>query len=187
MSDEKMKICVYCASSNHVDEKYWAAAKELGELIGEGGHSLVWGGGKVGLMGEVARAAQGKGAKLYGVITETLVDMEISYEEADELLVVETMRERKGLMEEKADAFVALPGGPGTLEELSEILVGRFLKHHEKPIVLVNVNGFYEPFMKLIEHYVKERFAKEKYCDLFKLVDTPEEAIEVVMGFEVVG
>ena len=165
-----------------MDEKYKEAARELGRLIGEGRHVLVWGGGKVGLMGEVARAAQESGAALYGVIPESLQDVEIAYADADELVVTQTMRERKGLMDSQSDGFVVLPGGIGTLEELSEIMVLRYLKYHDRPIVLVNVDGFYDPFVVLMQHYISEKFARPKHLELFRVVDSVEQAMAVVTG-----
>ncbi|QQE10643.1 TIGR00730 family Rossman fold protein [Planctomycetota bacterium] len=174
------KICVFCSASDRVDDIYKNAARELGNLIGEGGHTLVWGGGKVGLMGEVARAAQVSGAELYGVIPESMQDVEIAYTDADELVVTQTMRERKGLMDAKSDVFIVLPGGIGTLEELTEIMVLRYLKYHDRPLVLVNINGFYKPFVKLMEHYVQEKFAKEKHLTLYEVVDSVEDAMQAI-------
>ncbi|WP_432797948.1 TIGR00730 family Rossman fold protein [Poriferisphaera sp. WC338] len=176
----KKKICVFCSASDRVADIYKDAARELGRLIGEGGHTLVWGGGKVGLMGEVARSAQSAGADLYGVIPESMQDIEIAYHDADELVVTQTMRERKGLMDAKSDAFIVLPGGIGTLEELSEIMVLRYLKYHDRPIVLVNVQGFYDPFVTLMQHYIGEEFAKPTHMDLFTVVGSVEEAMNVV-------
>ncbi|WP_145074523.1 LOG family protein [Poriferisphaera corsica] len=179
MSTSK-KVCVFCSASDRVDAAYKTAAQTLGSLIGQRNHSLVWGGGKVGLMGEVARSAQSAGATLFGVIPESMQDIEIAYTDADQLVVTQTMRERKALMDSEADAFIILPGGIGTLEELTEIMVLRYLKYHDRPIILINTNNFYDPFIKLMQHYVDEKFAKPKHMNLFTVVDTPAQALDLL-------
>ena len=148
--------------------------------MAEGGHRLVYGGGKIGLMGEVARAVHAHGGEVVGVIPESMTDVEIAYHEADELIVTQTMRERKHVMEDRADAFVTLPGGFGTLEELSEMIVGRLLGFHDKPLVLLNSHGFYDPLLKLFDHFIEHRFAKPKHLGVYSVVSTPAEAMAVV-------
>jgi uncharacterized protein (TIGR00730 family) len=131
-------VCVFCASSSGIDPRYLDLATRLGRALGERGHSLVSGGGRVSMMGAVARAARATGAWTVGVIPQALVDLEVADDEADELLVVADMRARKGLMDERADAFVVLPGGIGTLEELMEVWTSRSLGMHRKPVVVVD-------------------------------------------------
>jgi uncharacterized protein (TIGR00730 family) len=131
-------VCVFCASSAGIDPRYLELADRLGRALGERGHSLVSGGGRVSMMGAVARAARAAGAWTVGVIPQALVDLEVADDEADELLVVGDMRARKGLMDERADAFVVLPGGIGTLEELMEVWTSRTLGMHGKPVVVVD-------------------------------------------------
>lgn len=172
-----MHLCVYCASSNHIDERYFALARALGEAIGRRAWTLVYGGGSVGLMGALAKAVQAAGGTVVGVIPQALLDREVGYLEADELIVTVTMRERKRLMDERAEAFVALPGGFGTLEELLEIMTLRQLGYHDKPIVIVNAGGYFDPLLAQFERIFAERFTHDRYRDLYTVVDTVEEAL----------
>ncbi|HNT78907.1 MAG TPA: TIGR00730 family Rossman fold protein [Anaerolineae bacterium] len=153
-------ICVYCSSSDAVDTAYFEVARELGAFIAACGCALVYGGARRGLMGTLARAVQGGGGRVVGVIPAALRDRGIAYDAADELIVTSDLRERKAIMEARADAFIALPGGFGTLEELLEVLTLRQLQTHTKPIVLLNVQGFYDPLMAVFEHFYRARFAK---------------------------
>lgn len=175
-----ISICVYCSSSNHVDAAYFTTARDLGERLGRRGDTLIWGGGTTGLMGELARAAAGHGSKLVGVIPQALREIELAYEGAEELIVTQTMRERKQAMDDRADAFIVLPGGLGTLEELTEVLVARLLHFHDRPIVLVNDGGFYDPLIALLDHYVVGRFARREHVDLVRVVSTPAEALATI-------
>ena len=153
-------ICVYCSSSEALDPSYYQAAQELGMLMARQNFALVYGGGRIGLMGALARAVHQHGGKIIGVIPKSLKEKELAYEACDELIVTKDLRDRKAIMETRADAFVALPGGFGTLEEIFEILTLKQLQFHLKPIVLVNTNGFYDRFSRLCEHIYQERFAK---------------------------
>lgn len=175
-----MNICVYCSSSDKIKRDYFPVAAEMGRLIGERGDTLIWGGGRVGLMGETARAVHSAGGRVVGVIPESLTSVEIAYQEADELIVTETMRERKHLMDEKSDAFVILPGGFGTLEELAEILVLRILRYHNRPIVMLNTLGFYDKLIALFEHFVEEKFASSKHIDMLGIVETPQAVYDIL-------
>jgi uncharacterized protein (TIGR00730 family) len=161
-------ICVFCSSSNAVDSIFFETATELGALISQRNYDLVYGGAQIGLMGALARAAHQNGGKVIGVIPESLRRVQgIAYEAADELLVTRDLRERKAVMEARSDAFVGLPGGFGTLEEILEILTLKQLGLHTKPIVLVNTNGFYDPLIQLFERIYQERFAKPDYRQLY--------------------
>ncbi len=153
-------VCVYCSSSGAVDAAHVAVARALGSALAERGDVLVWGGARVGLMGEVARAVRAAGGRTIGVIPQALVAVEIADHDADELIVTPDMLTRKGELARRADAFVALPGGFGTLEELLEQLTGRLLGLHDKPIVLADVDGFWQPLLDLFEHLYRERFAR---------------------------
>eukprot|EP00752_Nemacystus_decipiens_P014481 g12890.t1 len=163
-------ICVYCGSSEDIDPAYRQAAKDLGRLIAENGDQLVYGGGSVGLMGDCARAVHAFGGKVVGVIPESLSTVEIAYHNADELIVTQTMRERKQIMDDRADAFVVLPGGFGTLEELAEILVLKILGYTDRPLIVVNPDGFYDPLTELFNHFVDKQFAKPKHLELVNFV-----------------
>jgi uncharacterized protein (TIGR00730 family) len=175
-----LSVCVFCASASKLPEVHHKAARRLGELIAERGHRLVYGGGSVGLMGEVARAVKDRGGRIFGAIPRTLVERELAFGPADELVVTETLRERKAEMDARADAFVALPGGFGTLEELVEVVTLRLLTLHERPIVLVNVEGYYNPLRALVREMVEQGFAPGGEGDLFEVAGSPEEALDLV-------
>lgn len=162
-------LCVYCASSDRLDPKYAEAATELGREMVARGWGLVYGGGKTGLMGAVARAVKTGGGRVVGVIPEFMKARELAYDEADELVTVVTMRERKLLMETRADAFVCLPGGFGTLEEIMEILTLRQLDVVKKPCVFFNQDGFYDPLLTLFQTMLREKFFKPSNLDLFRV------------------
>ena len=168
-------LCVYCASGKELDPKYYAAGAALGRGLAERGWGLVFGGGKAGVMGSVALAAKVAGAKVVGVIPDFMVARELAYLEADELIVVPSMRERRRIMEERASAFVTLPGGIGTLEELVEILVGRALNRHDKPLVLVNQDGFYDELLAFFEKMVREKFKSAGMMDIMPVARTVDE------------
>jgi uncharacterized protein (TIGR00730 family) len=162
-------LCVYCSSSDRLDPKYARVASELGREIVARGWGLVYGGGKTGLMGATARAVKLNGGRVIGVIPEFMKAKELAFDEADELVTVITMRERKLLMETRADAFVALPGGWGTLEEILEILTLRQLDVVKKPCVFLNQDGFYDDLLRLFDRMLAEKFFKPSNLDLFRV------------------
>lgn len=168
-------LCVYCASSDRLDPKYGMAATVLGQEMAKRGWQLVYGGGKVGLMGAVAKAVKTSGGRVVGVIPEFMKAKELAYAEADEMHTVVTMRERKLLMETKADAFVALPGGWGTLEEIMEILTLRQLDVLRKPVVIFNQDGFYDELLRFFDRMIGERFNKPSNLQLFTVAKTVDE------------
>ena len=155
-------ITVYCSSSGDLPEHYYRAGAELGASVARNGWTLVYGGNRIGLMATVADAARAAGGKVVGVTPQLMVDHGIGDEHCDELIVTAGMRERKALLEQRGDAFVALPGGLGTFEEIFEVLVGRLLGYHDKPIVLLNVGGYYDRLIEAIEHGIAEGFIKGK-------------------------
>lgn len=162
-------LCVYCSSSDRLDPRYAVAAEELGRELVARGWGLVYGGGKTGLMGALARAVKARGGRVVGVIPEFMKARELAYDEADELVTVVTMRERKLLMEARADAFVALPGGFGTLEEIMEILTLRQLDVVKKPCVFFNQDGFYDDLLRLFNKMLAEKFFKPSNMGLFRV------------------
>lgn len=168
-------LCVYCASSDRLDPKYYAAAADLGREMVVQGWDLVYGGGKTGMMGAVARAVKQSGGRVVGVIPEFMKVRELAYADADELHTVITMRERKLMMETRADAFVALPGGWGTLEEIMEILTLRQLDVVRKPCVLLNQEGFYDPLLQLFNRMLEDKFFKPSNLGLFRSATTVPE------------
>jgi hypothetical protein len=153
-------VCVYCGSGPGRNPAYLAAARELGRSIAEHGVGLVYGGGSNGLMGEVARSVQAHGGRVIGVIPEFLTNKERMFTEANELIVTATMHERKMTMFERADGFIVLPGGMGTLEEFSEISTWAQLDRHKKPIVLCNIEGYWQPLLLLLDHMRQEQFIR---------------------------
>ena len=175
-----LTVCVFCASSEAVSDEYRAVARELGRGIAERGWSLMYGGGTIGLMGEVARACLAGGGAVTGVIPHLLADREIALESVTNLLRTETMRERKALMDEGSDAFVVLPGGIGTLEELVEIVTLKQLGYHARPIVLLDAGGYWSPLMTLLGRMVDEHLAEPELMTLLEVVATPAAALEAV-------
>ncbi len=167
-------ICVYSSSSDVVAAPYFAAAEALGAALAAHGYTLVYGRARIGLMGAVARATHAHGGRVVGIIPQVIYDKGLSYPEADELIITRDLRERKALLDARATAFVALPGGFGTLEEIVEILTLRQLQVHTRPIILLNTLGFYEPLLALFEHFYRERFAKPHRALYHVAADVPD-------------
>lgn len=175
-----MRIAVYCSSSPLIDQKYIDLSYDLGAAIARSGAELVSGGGHISSMGAVSRGARSEGGKTIGIIPQKLVDIEFADHDNDELVVVDTMRARKGKIEELADAFIALPGGLGTLEELIEIWVGRYLGFHQKPIVILDPFGIYSKLHELVIELEDAHFVKEGMRDLVLWANTIEEALTFI-------
>jgi uncharacterized protein (TIGR00730 family) len=165
-------VCLYCGSSGAVDPLYREAAGELGARLAEAGIALVYGGGRVGLMGLAADAALNAGGSVIGVIPGRLRDAELAHPGLTELLVVDSMHERKRLMAERADAFAVLPGGIGTLDETFEILSWRQLALHDKPIFIVDIAGYWAPLLALFDHLIARGFARPESRHLLQIVPT---------------
>lgn len=175
-----MRICVYCSSSSMVARVYQDAARDMGALLAQRGHTLIYGGGNVGLMGLLAKAAHAGGGRVIGVIPSALIEYGVANEQVDELIVTDTMAERKTRMERESDAFVALPGGFGTLEELTQAITLKQLQYLDAPIALVNTAGFYEPLLAVFAHFYTQRFAHQAYQGLYEVVADPLAALEYV-------
>lgn len=169
------QVCVFCGSASGASPAYAAAACELGRTLAERGFGLVYGGGRVGLMGEVATSALAAGGQVLGIIPHALSHKEIALAECTELVVVETMHARKSLMADRSDAFVAMPGGFGTCDELFEILTWGQLGIHRKPVALLNVNGFFTPLLGWLDHVVAEGLLKPKHRELVLVANTVPE------------
>jgi hypothetical protein len=159
-------VCVYCGSANGTDPAYAAAAEEFGRILADSGIRLVYGGGSVGLMGIVARRVLTEGGAVTGIIPQFLKDREVMLTEVSELIVTPDMHERKRIMFERSDAFVALPGGIGTLEETVEMLTWAQLGRHAKPVLLVNVKGFWDPLRDLLVHMESQGFLSKAFIGL---------------------
>ncbi|MBL8689643.1 MAG: TIGR00730 family Rossman fold protein [Rhodospirillaceae bacterium] len=170
-------LCVYCGASARVAQVHRDAAAELGRLLAKAGIRLVFGGGRVGLMGVIADATLQAGGEVVGIIPDHLVRLEVGHASATELFVVRTMHERKQKMADLSDGFAVLPGGLGTLDETFEIITWKQLRLHDKPIVLVDVAGYWKPLAGMVEHMIKEGFVQPAHRRLFGVVDKVEDVI----------
>lgn len=179
-----MNICVFSSSSNAISTVYFEEARKLGKLIGEQGHTLVNGGANVGLMEAVTIAASEAGAKTIGIIPERFVRRSLASSNSHEVISTADMMERKAKMREISDAFIALPGGFGTLEEILEVLTLRQLSYHHKPVVFVNTNNFFKHLFNQFELSFSEKFAKEVYRDLYFSADNAGQAMEYISGYK---
>jgi hypothetical protein len=173
-------IAVFCASASGADPAYQAAADDLGKALAAHDIGVIYGGAKVGLMCAVAESALAHGGRVVGVIPEVLVDLEVAHHGVTELHVVDTMHTRKALMGEKSDAFVIMPGGFGTLEEMFEVLAWQTLRLHDKPIVLLNINGFYNKLLGFLDHAVTEGMLKQKSREILLVASSVEETLAVL-------
>jgi uncharacterized protein (TIGR00730 family) len=165
-------VCVFCGSATGANPVYATTARELGRELAARKLALVYGGGRVGLMGEIASATLASGGRVVGVIPHSLALKEVAQENCTELIVVDTMHERKALMADRSDAFVALPGGYGTSDELFEILTWAQLGIHRKPVAILNVNGFFTPLLAWLDHIVGEGLLRPKHRELLLVTDT---------------
>ena len=174
-------VCVYCASSTQIDEKYFRAAEELGHLIAEHGLTLITGAGKLGLMNTIENAALEAGGKVTGVIPTFMVREGWHHEGLTELIETASMHERKQTMANLSDGIIALPGGCGTMEELLEIITWKQLGLYVNPIIILNVDGFYDHLLAQLTKAVEENFMRSIHADIWGVATTPEEAIELLL------
>lgn len=177
-----MKICVFGAASKTIDEKYILPVEELGRRLGEKGHTLVFGAGSTGEMGAVARGFKSAGSTIHGVVPEFFKDELSSFVNwgCDELTITDTMRERKAIMEDLADAFIITPGGAGTFEELFEVFTLKQLGQHSKPIVLFNIDGYYDKMNDLLEYAIDTEFIKPDCRGLYIISDNLDDVINYI-------
>lgn len=178
-----MKICVFCASSETIDKSYLQTGERFGEMLAEKGHTLVFGAGKYGIMGAVARGIRSKGGKAIGVIPTFFEDADVTFSDC-ELIYTESMRERKFIMEEKSDAFIILPGGIGTFEEFFEVLTLKQLRRHSKPIIIFNENGYYDPLINLIDSAISQNFMADKFRGLYFITDNADKVFEYIEDYK---
>lgn len=178
-----MNICVYGASSKTLDSSYLTAGKKLGKLMAKKGHKLVFGGGCGGLMGAVAEGMYENGGYIKGVSPRFFDVDGILFSHCNELVMTDTMRERKQIMEDSSDAFITTPGGVGTFEEFFEILTLKQIGRHNKPIVILNTNNYYEPLLALIKKAISDRFMTAENHNLYKICDTETEALEYIESY----
>lgn len=177
-------ITVYCASSTAVAPVYFEAARRLGTLIGQNGASLVYGGTNIGLMGAVADGVLAAGGQVIGVIPALLNEAGIAHPGLHDLILTDGMRERKTVMEEKADAFITLPGGYGTFEEIFEILTLKQLGYHQKPVVILNTADYYAPLLEMLQRATDQHFMKPHNLEYFYVAATPEEALKYLASYQ---
>ena len=174
-------LCVYCGSARQVRPSHLEAARALGTLAAQAGIDIVYGGGRIGMMGAVAEGAQAAGGRVVAIIPQHLEMLEAGNRGASEYLVVDSMHARKQLMAERSDAFCALPGGLGTLDETFEIITWRQLKLHDKPIIFVNLEGFWDPLLRLVEHQTAEGYLRGGSAGLFQVVERVDQVIEAAV------
>ena len=172
MAEPTFSICVYCGSRPGENPAFAQAAQEVGRWIGEHSGQLVYGGGRSGLMGTVAEATRLAGGRVVGVIPQALVDKELANRACDELHIVQNMHERKAMMAERSDAFVALPGGIGTLDELCEVMTWKQLGMHDKPIIVLNAEGYWDKLVGMIDGIIDDGFAQPSARQYFSVVNS---------------
>lgn len=178
---ETMNICVYGASSEQIDRSFISQSEHFGEVLTEAGYGVVFGAGKYGLMGAVARGATRAGSKsLIGVVPEFFKDQDVLYDKCTELVITNTMRERKKYMEDNSVAFVMLPGSIGTFDEFFEILTLKQLGQHKKPIVIYNIKNYFEPLLNMIKLCIDKKFLTDDVYKLFSVCDTAEDIITAI-------
>ncbi len=172
-----MNICVYCASSENIDKAYLQAGEDFGEALADNGHCLIFGAGKFGVMGAVARGCRRKNGNIIGVIPRFFDNIDVMFSDC-RIIHTTTMRERKEIMENRSDAFVMMPGGIGTFEEFFEILTLKQLERHRKPIAIYNVKGYFDNMLGMLERAVSEGFMSQKCFKLFFVSDSKDEILE---------
>ena len=177
-------ICVFCGSSKGKNSAYTGAAVQLGRLLAERELTLVYGGGNIGLMGEIASSVLSLGGRAIGVIPRFLVEKELVHRHLTEVRIVESMHERKAAMAELADAFIAMPGGYGTLEEIVEVLTWAQLGLHRKPVGLLNIDGYYDYLNQFFNHMVEEGFLLREYKDMLLIKKVPAAVLDSLLTFE---
>ena len=178
------KICIFCGSSMGFDPIYKEKAAELGHVLADHGCELLFGGGSVGLMKVIADVMMERGCKVTGTITQHLLDMHVGHPEIDELIVVESMAERKKILEDRADGFIALPGGIGTMDEFFEAYVLSQLRVFDKPVALFNVNGYYDGIVAFIKHIADEGFMRREHAENLIVSDNPKDLLAKMKQFE---
>lgn len=174
------KICVYCGSGPGCNPAYMAAAKQFGRLCAKQGIGIVYGGSNIGIMGEIAQSALDAGGNVTGILPKFWYDSPLMHKHLSELIITETMHERKQRMFELSDAFVALPGGIGTLEELAEMLTWNQIGQHTKPIVIANIEGFWQPLITLLDHMSADEFIRDGLKVAYEVANTVEDILPAI-------
>lgn len=177
MPDNLSTVCVYCAISVHVDQYYYEEAAKLGRLLAEEKITTVYGGSSKGMMGALADSALNSGGEVIGIMPRNVKNFELDHKNLTETLFVESMHERKMKMVERSGAFIVMPGGFGTLDETFEVLTWKQIGLHDKPIIIVNINGYWDKLLDLIDHTIQNRFALSENREMFKVVENAEDVI----------
>ena len=178
------KICVFCGSSMGFNPVYREKAAELGRVLADNGCELLYGGGSVGLMRVIADVMKERGCRVTGTITQHLMNMHVGHSEIDEMIVVETMAERKKVLEDMADGFIVMPGGIGTMDEFFETYVLSQLRVFDKPVALFNVDGYYDGIVQFIDHIAKEGFMRKEHADNLIVSSDPKDMLEQMKHFQ---
>ena len=185
MTNKIKNICVFASSSNHLEQSFYNDARELGLLIGQNGFNIVYGGSKLGMMFACAGAVKESGGKIIGIMPEKLANLGCANpDDCDEFILTPGMRERKAKLDERSDAIIAIAGGFGTLEELAELIVQKQLGYNNKPIVILNTNGFYNNLIDFFENVIEKNFANAEARKLYYVANTPIEAIEYIQSYQ---
>ena len=184
LGDLGVSVVVYCASSAHIEDVYFDAARQLGKVLAENNITCITGAGRQGLMGAVNDSVLENGGRVKGIIPQFMIDSGWCHHQLTELIVTDSMHERKSLMAQQSDAAIALPGGFGTLEELAEILTWKQLGLYKNPIIILNINGYYDPLLAMFDKMIGEKFLHHNYQNMWKVVDSPDEVIECLQNFE---
>ena len=182
--EKKKTICIYCSSSKHLPEKFYEISRQLGEKIGRNNYNMVYGGTVVGMMGVIADTASKFGAEVTGVIPERIESFGLKHPSLAKVVVTKDMRERKATMEKLADAFIAMPGGFGTFEEVFEILVAKQLGYHDNPVIFMNFDNYYSNLFKMFDTIYQNKFAKEETKTLYHISDNLDEMFEYLKTYE---
>lgn len=179
----KKRVCVFASSCNYLEEIYYQDAQELGKLLAEAGMDLVYGGSCLGLMWACAKEVKDNGGLITGVMPEKLKEMDVYSDYCDKFILTPCMRSRKAKMDELSDSLIALPGGFGTLEELSEMIVQKQLGYNQKAIVILNTNGFYDNLLRFFDDILEQKFANKKAENLYFVAKTPKDAVEYLKKY----
>ena len=183
-SEKKKTLCIYCSSSNDLPEKFYKISKELGEMLAQKGYNMVYGGSTRGMMGTIADNALKNGAEVIGVMPEKFQDWGLQQPNLTKLIITKDMRERKATMEKHADAFIAMPGGFGTFEEIFEILVAKQLNYHSKPVIFMNFDGYYDNMFKMFDTVYQNNFAKQETKTLYFIANTLDEMFDYIQKYQ---
>ena len=183
MEDVSKNICIFASSSDNIERSFFKSAYELGIEIGRAGYNIVYGGSTLGLMGEVTAGARSKGSDIIGVMPEKLYNMGISSGDCTKFILTKGMRERKEKMDKLSSALIALPGGFGTLEEMSEMIVQKQIGYNNKPIVIFNVNGYYDDLIAFFDSIIKKNFASKISEKLYFITNSPKDAVSYIKDY----